>query len=126
LRGSRRSDPGDDRRNHWILTAYLRAAAGSRAGVTIERVADLESDFDAVVAASESANSTTSTIPGSTVGFRRAGALLDRARGHLAELDAAANASPTDLRRLRSVRETAADRLQAAHDAGVRRLCGTS
>ena len=57
------------------------------------RVADLERDFDAVVAASESANLDDEHDPeGSTVGFERAQvrALLDQARGHLAELDAAA------------------------------------
>jgi DnaK suppressor protein len=58
----------------------------------VARVADLERDFDAVVAASESANLDDEHDPeGSTVGFERAQvrALLDQARAHLAELDAA-------------------------------------
>jgi RNA polymerase-binding transcription factor DksA len=56
------------------------------------RVADLERDFDAVVAASEAANLDDEHDPeGATVGFERAQmrALLDQARAHLAELDAA-------------------------------------
>jgi RNA polymerase-binding transcription factor DksA len=57
------------------------------------RLADLERDFDAVVAASDSANLDDEHDPeGSTAGFERAQvrALLDQARSHLAELDAAA------------------------------------
>jgi DnaK suppressor protein len=57
------------------------------------RLADLERDFAAVVAASDSANLDDEHDPeGSTVGFERAQvrALLDQARSHLAELDAAA------------------------------------
>ena len=57
------------------------------------RIADLERDFAAIVDASEAANLDDEHDPeGSTVGFERAQvrALLEQARAHLAELDAAA------------------------------------
>jgi DnaK suppressor protein len=59
---------------------------------TETRIAGLTRDFDAVVASSEGSNADDEHDPeGQTIGFERAqvSALLDRARRHLAEIDAA-------------------------------------
>ena len=64
----------------------------SERGRAVDRLAALTREFDAIVDASDAANSDDEHDPeGSTVGFERAqvAALLGRARAHLAELDAA-------------------------------------
>jgi RNA polymerase-binding transcription factor DksA len=58
----------------------------------VRRIAELQREFDGIVAASAEANLDDEHDPeGATVGFERSQvrALLDQARAHLAELDAA-------------------------------------
>lgn len=59
---------------------------------TVDRLANLTSDFDQMVAASRDSNADDEHDPeGSTIAFERSqlGALIDQARHHLAEIDAA-------------------------------------
>ncbi len=94
-----------------------------------KRIADLERDFDAVVAASESANLDDEHDPeGSTIGFERAQvrALLNQARADLAELDAAGKRVAGGTygvcaRVCRTDRRSSAGR--APDHTAVRRLC---
>jgi RNA polymerase-binding transcription factor DksA len=60
--------------------------------LTLERLASLTGDYDAVVAASLDTNADDEHDPeGATIAFERSqiGALLRQVRGHLAEIDAA-------------------------------------
>jgi len=79
-----------------LLSADERAAVAARLaaarGETEHRIAGLKRDFDAVVGASEGSNADDEHDPeGQTIGFERAqlSALLDAARLHLADIDAA-------------------------------------
>ncbi|QNE16991.1 TraR/DksA family transcriptional regulator [Kribbella qitaiheensis] len=59
---------------------------------TLERLASLTGDFDAIVAASRDSNADDEHDPeGSTIAFERSqlGALAEQARRHLTEIDAA-------------------------------------
>ena len=61
---------------------------------TVERLANLTDDFDAVVAASRDTNADDEHDPeGATIAFERSqiGALVRQARQHLVEIDAATN-----------------------------------
>ncbi|TDU90136.1 TraR/DksA family transcriptional regulator [Kribbella voronezhensis] len=94
---------------------------------TLDRLANLSDDFDAVVAASRDSNADDEHDPeGSTIAFERSqlGALAEQARQHLTEIDAALArvASGTYTTCELCGRPIAADRLEARP---VARTCTT-